>query len=217
MQLESTLLVFARAPVAGHAKTRLIPALGPVGAAELHARLVRHTLKNAVAADIGPVTLCCTPDEQHPFFEQCAREFGVGLQVQQGDDLGQRMAHALACSLIEQRQALLIGTDCPALGPEILRKAAQRLNEKVAAVFVPAEDGGYALVGVRQPMPAIFEGIAWGTSAVMAQTRQHLQRLSLDWHELPALNDVDTPDDLTRLQQTHPELLSGIFNSENTA
>lgn len=214
---DSVLLVFARAPVPGQAKTRLIPALGAVGAAELHARLVRHTLENAVAAGIGQVTLCCAPDDKHPFFAECARDYGILLQVQKGNDLGQRMAHALVCSLRTSRHALLIGTDCPTLGPDVLRNAARRLKENSSTVFVPAEDGGYVLIGVMDAVPVIFDGITWGSDAVMAQTRRHLRSRLLDWQELPPLADIDTPQDLQRLQQTHPNLLHGIIDLEVTS
>lgn len=211
---DSALLVFAKAPVAGQAKTRLIPALGAVGAAELHRRLVRHTLENAVAAGVGPVTLWCAPDDKHPFFAECARNYGVALRVQQGHDLGQRMAHALACGLGSSRHVLLIGTDCPLLGPDTLRHAAQRLGAHGSTVFVPAEDGGYALVGVSDSVPDMFEGIAWGSDSVMAHTRSHLRSRSLAWQELPAMADIDTPRDLQRLLQSHPDLLHGLIDLE---
>jgi rSAM/selenodomain-associated transferase 1 len=213
---ETTLHVFARAPVSGQAKTRLIPALGAQGAAELHARLVQHTLNNALSVDIGPVTLWCAPDIHHPFFEQCAREFGITLRAQQGVDLGQRMAHALAFGMRDSKCALLIGTDCPTLDPIVLRSAADALKKDAAVVFVPAEDGGYALIGVRERVPAIFDGIAWGSDTVMAYTRILLQSQSLGWHELPPLADIDTPNDLPRLHQTHPDLLTGLINLEMT-
>lgn len=213
---ETTLHVFARAPVSGQAKTRLIPALGAHGAAELHARLVQHTLENALSADIGPVTLWCAPDIHHPFFEQCAHEFEITLRTQQGVDLGQRMAHALAFGMRDSKCALLIGTDCPTLDPLVLRSAADALKKDAAVVFVPAEDGGYALIGVRERVPAIFDGIAWGSDTVMAHTRNLLQSQSLDWHELPTLADIDTPNDLQRLHQTHPDLLNGLINLEMT-
>ena len=211
---DTALLVFAKAPIPGQAKTLLIPALGCAGAAELHARLARHTLKNAVAANIGSVTLWCAPDAAHPFFSECAREFGIHLRVQQGADLGQRMAHALVCGLRSARQVLLIGTDCPALTPDTLREAARRLQEECAVVFVPAEDGGYALVGVRDMAPAIFDGIAWDSKTVMAQTRLSLLAQSTRWQELAIQADIDIPQDLQRLQHTHPNLLQGIINPE---
>jgi uncharacterized protein len=211
---DTTLLVFAKAPVPGQAKTRLIPALGAAGAAELHARLVRHTLRQALAADVGTVTLYCTPDDRHPFFAECARDFGVELQMQQGADLGRRMAHALACSLRTFLRVLLIGTDCPALSPDILRDAAHRLREDCAVVFVPAQDGGYVLVGLRDMMPEIFSDISWGAEVVMAQTRAHLRVQGIRWQELPLHADIDTPRDLPRLKQTHPALLEGIVEME---
>lgn len=210
---DTALLVFARAPVPGQAKTRLIPALGAAGAAKLHARLVRHTLRQAVAAEVGPVTLCCAPDDLHPFFAECARDFGVELLRQQGDDLGQRMAHALAAALRYCRHVLLVGSDCPALSPAILRAAALALQSS-AAVFVPAKDGGYVLVGVHDAMPPVFDGIAWGGAAVMAQTRASLRTQNILWQELPPLADIDTPRDLQRLRQTHPGLLDGLVESQ---
>ncbi len=207
---DTALLVFARAPVSGKTKTRLIPALGAVGAAELHARMVRHTLRCAIQSRIGPVTLCCAPDVEHPFFAECASDFGIDLQPQQGNDLGQRMAQALEFAINVHGQALLIGTDCPDLGPEELRASA-RLLRAGDAVFVPATDGGYALIGVRNSVPAIFEGIAWGDGVVMEQTRIQMRRLLLVWHELPALSDIDLPADLVHLQLSRPVLLHGII------
>lgn len=212
-----TLHVFARAPISGKAKTRLIPALGAHGAAELHARLVRHTLGNALSANIGPVTLWCAPDIRQPFFERCACEFGITLRTQQGGDLGQRMSHALACGIRDSKCALLIGTDCPTLDPVVLKSAADAVKRNAAVVFVPAEDGGYVLIGVREMVPSIFGGIAWGGDTVMAHTRSHLRSQSLDWHELPPLADIDVPIDLQRLQHTFPDLLNGLINLEMTS
>ena len=88
------LIVFARAPVPGQVKTRLIPAMGPEAAASLHEKLVFHSLAMAVYAGVGPVDLWCTPSPDHPFFIRCNREFQVELHTQVGEDIGQRMAHA---------------------------------------------------------------------------------------------------------------------------
>lgn len=207
---ETGVLVFARAPVPGQAKTRLIPALDADSAAELHTRLVRHALGQAVTAEVGPVTLHCAPDERHPFFAECARDFGVKLQVQQGDHLGQRMAHALATGLRAVRQVLLIGTDCPALSSTILRAAARALQAS-SVVFVPAEDGGYVLVGVRGVVPPVFDSVSWGSDVVMGQTRALLRARGIRWQELPPLADIDTPRDLRRLKLIYPALLENIM------
>jgi uncharacterized protein len=189
--------VFARAPVAGAAKTRLIPRLGPEGAAELHAALVRRTLRTAVASSLGTVTLWCAPDIDHAFFAAMRREFGVELRSQTDGDLGERMLSAFRAHAPEP--LLLIGTDCPVMTPEHLREAARDLIDGVEAAFLPAEDGGYALVGLKRPVPAIFRNMPWGTDAVMAETRRRLSGLGASWTEPATVWDIDRPEDLDRL------------------
>ncbi|NMQ29199.1 glycosyltransferase [Candidatus Accumulibacter phosphatis] len=194
------LAVFARAPQAGAAKTRLIPALGAAGAARLQRRLTLHALAVARRAALGGVSLWVAPDGQHRFFRALRRCCGIECREQFGDDLGARMAAAFAA---HAGPLLLIGTDCPALQSEHLAAAARALSDEQAggndAVFIPAEDGGYVLLGLRCPQPGLFEGVDWGSERVMAQTRQRLLALGLRWCELPALWDVDRPADLTRL------------------
>lgn len=194
------LIVFAKAPRPGQVKTRLAPALGDEGAALLHRRLVAHTLRTARSANVGPVELCCAPDASDAFFLHCAQQYGVAL-TQQGDgDLGARMARALGRVLHGASQALLIGTDCPAMGGEYLHDAAAALTAGHDAVVGPAEDGGYVLIGTRLAEDALFERIQWGAADVMENTRARLRSLAWRWHELPTLWDVDRPDDLIRLR-----------------
>jgi glycosyltransferase A (GT-A) superfamily protein (DUF2064 family) len=95
---------------------------------------------------------------------------------------------------------LLIGSDCPVCSASHLRQAAQRLLWGDEAVVTPAEDGGYVLMGLKQPQATLFEGLAWSTSEVMAQTRQKLHAAGLRYSEMPTLWDVDTPQDLARWQ-----------------
>ena len=190
--------MFARAPVAGRAKTRLIPALGAQGAARLQRRLTLRAVRTAREAGLGPVTLWCAPDEQHRFFRALQRVTGVDCRAQSPGDLGARMLHAFRWHCGEG-PLLLIGTDCPALAADDLRAAAQALREGNDAVFLPAEDGGYVLIGLRRPQPALFEGIAWGTSSVMDETRARLRAAGVTWREPKALWDVDRPADLQRL------------------
>jgi rSAM/selenodomain-associated transferase 1 len=193
--------VFAKAPVPGAVKTRLAALLGPEGAAGLQSGLVRHALSAATHSRVGPVELWCSPDETHPFFERCAREFGVTLERQRGEDLGQRMRHAFASSHARDYALILIGADCPALDAAALQSAAAALRGH-DAVIAPAEDGGYVLVGLSRPVPELFETIAWGESAVMAQTRLRLSQSGASWMELPTLWDIDRPEDYARLQQS---------------
>jgi rSAM/selenodomain-associated transferase 1 len=196
--------VFARAPVAGAAKTRLIPLLGAEGAASLHAALVRRALAIAGRArdeglGIGQVTLWCAPDASAPFFMACREEFTVGLRDQAEGDLGQRMHAAFEA---ERSPLLLIGADCPVLGPHLLRLCAARLFGGDEAVFLPAEDGGYALVGLARPCAAIFDAIAWGGPTVMEETRKRLREAGLAWSEPATVWDVDRPEDVKRLVES---------------
>ena len=191
--------VLAKAPVPGLAKTRLIPALGALGAARLQRQLTRNTLQTACDAGLGAVTLWCAPHAQHRFFRALHQTTGVPCRVQASGDLGERMhtAFSLHCA---QGPLLLIGTDCPPLTPAHLRQAAQALLDGDDAVFHPAEDGGYVLVGLRQPQAALFCDIAWSTSAVMAQTRARAISAGLRLRELDTLWDLDVPADLVRWQ-----------------
>ncbi len=196
------LIVFAKAPVAGNAKTRLIPALGAAGAAALAERLLQHAVAACLAArangESPAVELCTTPDTRHPAFQRLARARGLVLSTQGEGDLGARMDRALTRALSTAQAALLIGTDAPALDSPMLVQAAQALDQH-DAVFVPALDGGYALVGLRRPAPQLFHRMAWSTPQVMADTRERARQTGLRWTELPAVADIDLPADLVHL------------------
>jgi rSAM/selenodomain-associated transferase 1 len=192
------LIVMAKAPAAGLAKTRLIPALGADGAAALAARLLAHAIEQAEAAAPAAREMCVTPDPAHPAFAAWAGRPGWQWSAQGAGDLGARMDRALTRALAAAPAALLIGTDAPALDAARLCEAAQALRE-YDTVFVPALDGGYALVGLRRPVPALFDGVAWSTPAVMAATRERAAAAGLRWAELAPVADIDEPADLARL------------------
>lgn len=194
----------AKAPDPGAVKTRLIPALGAEGAAALAARLLKHTLAQASTARIGPVTLASAPGIEHPFLRDCATRYGTALVAQPGGDLGSRMHTLLSVALEEHAHALVIGSDCPALGAPQLRAAAGHLADGADVVLAPTEDGGYALVGLRRAQPALFADIAWSTPAVLGQTRKRIAAGGLRAVELPLLWDVDRPEDVARLAQEPP-------------
>ena len=196
--IEAALIVFARAPEPGRVKTRLAPLLGERGAATLHARLVERTLRTARAAGFVPVLLYCLPGTQGEFFERMKQRYGVRLRAQGRGDLGERMHRALR----RHPGAVLIGSDCPALQPADLRAAAHALQSGADAVFAPAEDGGYALVGLRRAARAVFDRVEWGGAKVMAQTRRNLRRLRWHWRELRTVWDVDRPEDVLRLKKS---------------
>lgn len=190
--------VLAKAPIPGLAKTRLIPALGARGAARLQRQLTRQAVRTALDAGLGPVTLWCAPDGQHRFFRALRRTTGVACLVQASGDLGERMhtAFRLHCAT---GPLLLIGTDCPPLSPQHLRAAALALLAGDDAVFYPAEDGGYALVGLHAPQAALFRDMHWSTASVMADTRERARAAGLRLRELEPLWDLDVPADLARL------------------
>jgi len=185
------IIVFAKAPLPGQAKTRLIPRLGEWRAARLHARLTLHALHTAFAARCGPVELHGT--RKHSFF----KNLKVGFRLQRGRDLGERMCYALSKA---KKPAILIGSDCPALTPADLRRAARWLRGGADVVLAPAEDGGYALIGARRISLSLFQGIAWGGEDVYAETAKRLDRAGYRWRALRRVWDVDRPEDLERLR-----------------
>jgi rSAM/selenodomain-associated transferase 1 len=190
--------VLAKAPLPGFAKTRLIPALGTEGAARLQARLVEHAVATACAARIGPVTLWGAPDEGHPLFQAIGARLGVALARQDGGDLGERMLAAVTAA---DMPVLVIGTDCPALTADHLRAAADILRGGTDAAIIPAEDGGYALIGLRAPARTLFSEMHWSVPSVMEETRRRLRDLGMTWQEPVRLWDLDLPEDIERLRQ----------------
>ena len=200
--------ILARAPLAGQVKTRLIPLLGAAGAARLQGWLLQRTVEMALAADIGPVSLWCDGDPQHPDFAICHSFDRVKVRQQATGDLGVRMLTALQESPTPTG-TLVIGTDCPVMTAAQLRLAAQSLRDH-DAVVLPAEDGGYVLIGMKTPDPRAFHAIDWGSAQVMAQTRQRLAELGWYWAEPLCLWDVDRPADFERLAAMFPGLRSDL-------
>lgn len=174
MSGDCIILIFAIAPVPGYAKTRLARNPGNDSAAHLALRMLENTVDVAVKADVGPVQLCCAPDASHPAFT-AAREQGILLKAQGEGDLGASMHWTFCDALLRHQRAIVIGTDAPALGPASLKDAAESRRTK-PAVFAPASDGGYALVGLSAPVPELFEDMAWNTASVMEATHERLKR-----------------------------------------
>jgi rSAM/selenodomain-associated transferase 1 len=190
--------VLAKAPLPGIAKTRLIPALGADGAAALQEKLILRTVETACAAATGPVTVWATPDARHAVFDHVTARFAVRIAQQPEGDLGARMLAAFAA----QSPALVIGTDCPLLTKQHLQDAAAALRQGLDAAVIPAEDGGYVLIGLRRPVPRLFDAMVWSTDTVMAETRARMTRLGLVSREFAPLWDVDRPEDLIRMTNT---------------
>ena len=199
---DAALIVFARVPEPGRAKTRLVPLLGEKGAARLHARLVEKTLKTARASAIGDIHLYCSPGIRDGFFARVQRRFGVRLHAQGRGDIGERMYRAFKRALRSYTYVVLVGSDCPPLRPADLRAAVRALREGADAVLAPAEDGGYPLIGLRRVSRRLFDAIPWGGPEVLACTRGRLKALDWRWQELRTLWDVDRPEDVARLRRS---------------
>ncbi len=197
------IVIFAKAPQPGSVKTRLIPALGAVGAARLARRLLAQTLQRALAADVGEVELCMSPAAADPAWQGIALDSAVQQSAQGTGDLGARMARAVHRVThhadVADPSVLLIGTDCPALTPALLMQAAQQLVHH-DAVLIPAHDGGYVLLGLKSPCPELFDHMPWSTSVVAAQTLQRMAALSLRVWQGHALHDIDEPADLQHVR-----------------
>lgn len=179
------LVIFARLPVPGKAKTRLIPALGEEGAARLYARLLNRTVEEAKASGLA-FQLRVTGGECAAFRELYGEDVEV---VEQGTgDLGERMARV-------EGPALVIGSDCPGMTAPLIRAAAGALDDR-SVVIGPATDGGYYLIGFREQLPWLFAEMEWSTATVFAETLARLAARGLGPAVLPELSDIDTPEDL---------------------
>jgi uncharacterized protein len=196
------LIVFTRYPIPGKTKTRLIPALGAAGAANLHRQMTEHTLAEARQLPTDRVAI-----EIHYTGATADRELADWLGADlvyrsQGDgDLGERMALSIKTALqAGHDRVIIIGTDCPGLTTDILQLAFQQLRDR-DVVIGPAIDGGYYLIGLQRFIPELFVGISWGTSAVRQQTIEIATKLGLSMGDLPLLADIDRPEDLAIWEQ----------------
>lgn len=195
------IVIFAKAPLPGLAKTRLIPALGAAGAARLALKMLEHTAHEAQRARLGPVELCATPAPADAAWRgvlDAATEAALVWHDQGEGDLGARLARAGARITARGEAMLFIGSDCPGMTAAILRQSAQELAQH-DAVLIPSIDAGYVLLGLRRSDPTLFAGIAWSTPKVAEATRARLRALNWRWAEQPALCDIDEPADLAGL------------------
>ena len=193
------LVVFAKAPQAGTVKTRLIPALGADGAAALAERMLAQVLEHALRSSAGPVELCMSPAPGDRAWQNIAIPADVLRSSQSEGDLGERMASTVQRVTDEEGlPVLLMGSDCPDLTADVIREAARQLQTH-DAVLVPVADGGYVLIGLKSPCPALFQQMAWSTDTVAAETLSRMASLKLKvWHG-PLLHDIDEPADLVHL------------------
>lgn len=207
------ILIFAKAPLPGQAKTRLIPALGAAGAARLARLMLEHTLRHALAADIGPVELCASPAPTLPEWADVVLPVGVESSSQGEGDLGARLERAAQRCLDRGERVVLIGSDCPALCSQYLREAVQALDHHDAVIH-PCLDGGYVLLSLRATAPGLFTDLPWSTDQVFTLTLARLHALQWRVRVAVPLPDIDVPADLVHLPE---ELCRGIVNIHSGA
>lgn len=201
------IVIIAKAPRPGYAKTRLIPALGAQGAAALAQKMLRHAVSIALDAGVGPVELCAAPNRHDPAWAALALPTELAWSDQGEGDLGERMARAALRTVHRGESVLLIGTDCPHMDTAHLQRAAASL-QSADACLTPTLDGGYALLGLNQFHDSLFSHMPWSTAAVATQTVRRAAAIPWSLHLLNTLRDVDEPADLLALPagwRAHPD------------
>ncbi len=189
MELAPRLVLFARYPTAGACKTRLIPVLGPEGAAALHRRLTERTV--AIMKRCGhPVTIAFTGADESMFARWLGNDITFKEQVE-----GDLTAKLLAGS--EPAPVIFFGADTPDLQHRHIASAIAGLQTH-DVVIGPAEDGGYYLIGMREPQPELFINMPWSTEQVFPETLARLKNMGIEPHLLERLSDCDRPEDLIR-------------------
>ena len=194
--MSTALIIFAKAPIPGEVKTRLCPPLDHDEAASLHGTLVLDTVERAKGLPGASLYVAGTPDLAHPFFKVMEGRYGAKLLPQRGLDLGSRMKWAMQDAFeLGAQEVLLTGTDLPTL-PRAHLVEALTLVKRHDVVLGPTADGGYYLIGLRKMVPALFDGIAWSTPTVFAETKKKIEQAGLSLGLLPECRDLDTLEDL---------------------
>ncbi len=191
------IIIFAKFPAQGMAKTRLQPALGIDGAAKIARQLLLHSIEQALASGFS-VELCVSPAPTDPCWQALDLPNTLRWSAQAQGDLGLRMLIASQNGLEKFNKVLLIGTDCPDLTVERIQSAAQQLEQN-NTVMIPAFDGGYVLFGLNQTHVSLFSNITWSTSSVAMITQQRIAALDWTLALLDPLADIDEPVDLLQL------------------
>jgi hypothetical protein len=208
--MKAELILFAKTPVAGQVKTRLIPELGSDGAAEFAEALIEHAVRRGIEAWPGPLRLLVWPDASHPCFDRIRDRYGIRTSPQSGNDLGERMFNAVNDAYRRGAAAAVMGCDVPDCPPETYR-TAHAFVAQGRSVIGPSADGGYYLIAVHPPHPECFERIDWGGAEVFDTTLQRAAGAGLKLIVLQQLNDIDTPADVAALRASDPGLVSHLF------
>jgi|GEM_PF-376096 len=196
----TALLIFAKAPVAGRCKTRLAATLGSQRAARIYRAMLEHAVACTRQTFHGPISLVCSPDTRHPFFQRLRRRYAVVLVRQARGDLGQRMHRALRNALYEHSAAVLMGSDQPVLGDDWLEQASRALTPCRAAWLAPTQDGGYWAIGLTRSEARLFRGPRWSGPRVYRRTIGLMRSVGLDVTAHTVRDDIDNGRDWMALE-----------------
>ena len=199
------LIIFAKQPIPGKCKTRLLDGCDEKRAAEISRFLIRATTQLAVENWPGDVFLYGAPDSQHPLFAELKKEFHIALGDQVEGDLGEKMMSALSYHIKDSEAAAVIGTDVPHCSDDIIERAYDLLS-RGKDVVGPADDGGYYLIGLNKAEASIFSDIKWGGPTVLQTTIRRAQAAGLNLVPLPILKDIDTWQDLWLISKIYKPL-----------
>ena len=188
-EFNNALIIFARKPVLGKVKTRLAATIGNAKALEIYKKLLDHTRAEATKANCE-VFVFLTETDEEKFWE------GFTCQLQNGENLGEKMEHAFNMILNKgYKECIIVGSDCPGLNVEIIDSAFENLRLK-EIIIGPAEDGGYYLLGIKKMYSSLFRNKNWSTESVFLDTLLDIKKLGLSYHTMPILNDVDEEKDI---------------------
>ena len=199
---KKSLIIFTRYPEVGKTKTRLIPALGEEGAAKLQKKLTEDTIQKLSEVPVQFRVYFSGGNEE--LMKQWLGNHYCYYPQSEGN-LGDKLIAALTETFSEEvEKVVIIGIDCPDLDASLINQAFSELSDQ-DLVLGKAEDGGYYLIGLRDCIPELFQGITWGTDQVLRETVAIAEKLELKISYLPLLNDIDTPEDLEQLNFKFPD------------
>ena len=206
---QPTLILFAKSPVPGRVKTRLMPELDEQQAAQVATFLIEHTVQLALNNWQGPVALHAWPDPDHVVFKSLSATHDLVLASQSQGDLGEKMYNALRVVTDEGLPAAIMGCDVPHCPGRLLKDACDLLHGG-RDIIGPTSDGGYYLIGLQHPHAEIFKDVSWGSNSVMQRTLAAGRNCGVHFTQLASLQDIDRFEDLKRVVGFLPDLRKWI-------
>ena len=191
---DAKIFVFSKPAIAGKCKTRLIPSLGKEGAAKVQSKLLIKIIDDLLEYQLCPFEIW--QSEASLYFTELNSKYNHKfiMETQLGNDLGERMSHALSSGLKHSKMIIIIGSDCIEYSKQYLIDAIRSLDSN-EVVIGPAFDGGYVLIGGRSIYPEVFKGIHWGTDKVLRESLAIMNSKNINYSQLIPLNDIDTAAD----------------------